>query len=270
MIRPVERDEGEAAPGVWYHTIELPAGPTAGEYDLRPSVAKLPFPATLAGKRCLDVGTHDGFWAFQMEQMGAAEVVACDIEDPDAIDWPEPRPVLTTQTLEYLRQRKVKFHIAHEALSSQVIHQYVSVYDLSPDLVGTFDFVHVGSLLHHLRDPVGALMAMRRVTKGELLVSAAVSVSKTALYRSVPITVLSESPGEPFWQTPNLAGLRRQVQSAGFEILSRGPIHLQRRGGGSEAAKPSLGFRDWRGLPGRLLYRVGVPHVGLLARPLVP
>ena len=67
----------------WYHTIELAPGVvTPGWFDTRPVSAKIPMPPSLAGKRCLDVGTFDGFWAFEMERRGAAETVGIDVLDP--------------------------------------------------------------------------------------------------------------------------------------------------------------------------------------------
>ena len=126
--------------------------------------------------------------------------------------------------------------------------------------------MHIGSLLQHLRDPAGALMAIRRVTRGELLVSATFSVSKSLLYPTVPLSVMSVRPGQPFWQVPNLAGLRRLIETAGFEILRRGPVHLQMRGRG--VPRPSITGTTLRALPGELLYRIGVPHVGILAQPV--
>ena len=49
----------------WYHVLELPGGVvTRGHFDCRPIVGKVPLPASLGGKRVLDVGTWDGFWAF--------------------------------------------------------------------------------------------------------------------------------------------------------------------------------------------------------------
>ena len=69
----------------WYHTLELAPGVrTPGWFDLRETAAAL-LPASLAGRRCLDVGTFDGFWAFEMERRGAAEVIAIDILDPRAL-----------------------------------------------------------------------------------------------------------------------------------------------------------------------------------------
>ena len=36
------------------------------------------------------MGTFDGFWAFEMERRGAAEVVASDVASFDALDWSRP------------------------------------------------------------------------------------------------------------------------------------------------------------------------------------
>src|SRR5204862_6898705 len=77
----------------WYHTIDLPGGVvTPGEYDLRGIVDRLPWPDSLAGMRCLDVGSRDGFYAFEMERRGAAEVVSLEVDDPSAYHLPEPGP----------------------------------------------------------------------------------------------------------------------------------------------------------------------------------
>src|SRR5215218_2091227 len=73
---------------VWYHTIDLAAGVTTpGWFDLRPVVDQMPWP-DVRGKRCLDIGTYDGFLAFELERRGAAEVVAIDINDHNRWDWP--------------------------------------------------------------------------------------------------------------------------------------------------------------------------------------
>ena len=79
----------EIAANSWYHTIELPDGVvTHGVFDTVRELEHVPLPASLEGKRCLDVGTADGFWAFEMERRGASEVVAVDVPDRSALDWP--------------------------------------------------------------------------------------------------------------------------------------------------------------------------------------
>src|SRR4029078_12914141 len=71
----------------WYHTIELAPGVvTPGAVDLRAGAARM-LPPDLTGRRALDVGTFDGFWAFEMERRGA-EVIALDVERVEAAEWP--------------------------------------------------------------------------------------------------------------------------------------------------------------------------------------
>ena len=79
----------------WYHTIELAPGViTPGWFDTRPVARRLPIPADLGAHRCLDIGTFDGFWAFEMERRGGA-VTAIDILDDRRWDWPATRTLAT-------------------------------------------------------------------------------------------------------------------------------------------------------------------------------
>ncbi|HEX2085215.1 MAG TPA: hypothetical protein VHF89_05995, partial [Solirubrobacteraceae bacterium] len=74
----------------WYHTLDLgPEGVTPGLIDLR-RVAPKVLPADLRGRRAVDVGTFDGFWAFELEKRGA-EVVATDVAAAHDADWPPHR-----------------------------------------------------------------------------------------------------------------------------------------------------------------------------------
>ena len=61
----------------WYHTLDLAPGlTTPGWFDLRPYVDSYWLPERMDGMRALDIGTWDGFWAFEMERRGAAEVLS--------------------------------------------------------------------------------------------------------------------------------------------------------------------------------------------------
>jgi tRNA (mo5U34)-methyltransferase len=206
-----------AANPLWYHTIEVAPGlETPGWFDLRPTVDRLPWPE-VDGKRCLDVGTYDGFFAFELERRGAAEVVATDIADHEQWDWP---PRIRARGVEYLRevagpQKGQGFEIARELLRSSARLEEVSVYDLSPDRVGDFDVVVCGSLLLHLRDPLGALLAIASVCRGELLCTNEVDLG---LRRRVPIARLDGVSDLCQWWLPSPAGHRRMVEAAGFEV----------------------------------------------------
>src|SRR5580658_5745239 len=97
-------------------------------FDHRPVLTKYPLPTDLSGLRCLDVGTMDGFWAFEMERRGAAEVMAVDVEDPDDLDWPV---LVKPQVVKVLDETKAaRFDLVRSALSSKVNRIIRSVYDL--------------------------------------------------------------------------------------------------------------------------------------------
>ena len=257
----------QVADARWYHGMELPGGiVTPGDYDLTDAARRIPLPWSLTGSRCLDVGTRDGFWAFEMERRGAGEVVAIDVDDPEELDFPEPRPHLPPSTRASLERRESAFHVAHRALGSSVERRDLSVYDLAPERVGRFDFAFIGTLLLHLRNPVDALAAIRRVLEpeGRLMSNDAVSLSLTLLRPRTPSAeVVMQSP-RPYWWVPNAAGRRRLVSAAGYEIERHGGPYLMRYGAGWERpARP----RELRLLVQQLALRLGAPHTWILARP---
>ena len=155
----------------WYHTIDLGGGVvTPGFVDHRDQVGLYGLPDSLVGKRCLDVATYDGFWALEMEKRGAAEVVGIDVFSLNDCDFP------TNFRDEYLTARdpaiKGKgFAYAKRALHSRIKRRVLSVYELSPEKLGTFDFIFMGDLLLHLREPLRALEAVWSVCRGDIIVA---------------------------------------------------------------------------------------------------
>jgi tRNA (mo5U34)-methyltransferase len=257
----------EVAALEWYHTIELaPDVVTPGWHDLRSIVSQVPLPASLEGKRCLDVGTFDGFWAFEMERRGAAEVVGIDILDPEEWDWPvgsEP------EVIEDIGRRKGKgrgFEIARRELGSSVQRLERSVYDLDESDAGRFDVVYLGSLLVHLRDPVRALERLRAVCDGTLIVLDGIDLLLSLLFPRRPVATF-DARGRPWWWYPNQAGLARQIEAAGFELIE-GPRRVYMPPG---EGQPLASFRP-RLLASRdgrhslVVARKGDPHAVVVAR----
>jgi len=261
------RREVEAHP-LWYHTIELAPGlVTPGWFDLRPVVAGMPWP-DVSGKRCLDVGTYDGFLAFELERRGAAEVVATDIGDPSGWDWPLITRDRGTRAVTSTAGGKtgVGFQIAKRALSSSVERVEASVYDLRPEQVGRFDVVVCGSLLLHLRDPVRAVEAIRGVCDGSFLSAETVSLPLTMLHRRRPAAELKGDRNCQWW-IPNVAGHVQMLVAGGFRIDRRSGRYAVPFGPGHPAGHGRL-----KRLPQRALARlaaggVGVPHHAALATP---
>jgi tRNA (mo5U34)-methyltransferase len=212
----------------WYHTIELAPGVvTEGMFDHRPAVNRYLLPADLSGMRCLDVGTMDGFWAFEMERRGAAKVIASDVSEVDDLDWPPRWRAQVEPTLD--ETKRARFALVHEALRSNVERVERSVYDLSDDM-GEFDLIFCGDLLVHLKDPITALERIRSVCRGSAIVCNPVKRFRLGGRRA-----LAQFDGiEEFqWWMLSEASIERMLLATGFAQIECGPrFELPARGGG--------------------------------------
>ncbi|MDZ7734101.1 MAG: glycosyltransferase [Acidimicrobiia bacterium] len=100
-----------------------------------------------------------GFFAFELARRGAAEVVSVDLADASRQDW--QRPPTDAEKLTQGRGRATQaFEVVRDALGLDVDRVDCSLYDLSPDQLGRFDFVFMGNILLHLADPARALRAL--------------------------------------------------------------------------------------------------------------
>jgi tRNA (mo5U34)-methyltransferase len=253
----------------WYHTIELAPGVvTPGWLDTRGLVGPVGFPESLRGERCLDVGTFDGFWALEMERRGAEEVVAIDVLDPLRWDWPALSDPETIREIGARKARGAGFELVTSTLGASIRRLELSVYELDPSLHGEFDFVYVGSLLLHLRDPVRALERIRGVCRGRLLLVDNIDPSLTMFGRSRALAEL-DGVGRPWWWRPNLAGLSRMVEAAGFELMR--PARRVRVPAGPGQPRPRLRPAALRTRAGRRALaaaRWGDPHGVVAAQPV--
>jgi tRNA (mo5U34)-methyltransferase len=220
----------------------------------------------VAGKRCLDVATYDGFFAFEFERRGAAAVVATDIPSHEDWDWLPRDRARGTQYLRAIAGEKGGgFDLAAEALGSNVKREFISVYDLNSEQLGTFDVVVCGSLLLHLRDPFRALEAIRKVCSGAFLSAETIDVPLTVLHPRRPSLRLMGEQGQ--WMIPNVAAHRHMLQMAGFDVVQTakpysipfGPAHPRP----SRDARTRARF----GLQHMVTGGIGVPMAAALAKP---
>jgi tRNA (mo5U34)-methyltransferase len=218
----------------WYHTLELAPGVvTEGMFDHRPVLDRYLIPSDLTGMRCLDVGTMDGYWAFEMERRGASEVIASDVAAVDDLDWPALWRKRVEPTLD--ATKAARFALAHEALGSRVTRIERSVYDLASDL-GQFDLVFCGDLLVHLKDPITAIQRIRAVCRGSAIICNPVTRFR---FRSGRALAQFDGIEEFQWWLLSEAAIERIMIATGFATVQVGRrFALPARGGG----------RNWKGL----------------------
>jgi tRNA (mo5U34)-methyltransferase len=179
---------------------------TPGTHDSPAALAwldELGLPRSCAGRRVLDVGCRDGFFAFEMERRGAS-VLAVD----------------------YTRADETGFALAAELLDSRVEHRLANAYDLDPGTHGWFDIVLFLGVVYHLRDPLRALDALRSVCRpGSLLFAESVCEPGPADGPALPLWRFS--PGSSFqgdattkW-IPTVAGLAAAISDCQFEVVAK-------------------------------------------------
>jgi tRNA (mo5U34)-methyltransferase len=199
----------------WYHVIELEPGVTTpGWIDLRPHVGAVELP-DLHGKRALDVGTFDGFWAFELEKRGAS-VVGIDIDQIPPPDTPRSRWADVQAELSG-SVPGTGFALLRAWFGSSAERRSVNVYDLDTAAVGgPVDVAFVGAILQHLRDPVRALEQVRSVlAPGGLLVLFEPVDPKLSM-KADPMARLRIGETIWTWWYPNRACLLDWVRTAGF------------------------------------------------------
>lgn len=200
----------------WYHVLDLGDGfITDGWFDLRPFVEHYGLPEDMSGMRALEVGTWDGFWAFEMERRGA-DVVALDLDHEWDLDWPPRR-----HPKEWSQDRRGDgFRLAREILGSKAERVNCSIYNAKPEDLGTFDFVFCGTVLIHLRDQLLALERIANLCSGQFITAEEYDRPTSFLPFAVSRYRADRDKDVVFW-LPSKRTWQRMLWTAGFERVER-------------------------------------------------
>lgn len=207
----------------WYHRIELPGGVvTPGWAPLSAETYRIP--EDMTGMRVLDVGSWDGYWAFEALKRGAQEVLAID----DFSDF--------LGTLEESdRKAWGTFDLCREALGYSPIccqREEMSVYEVTADRIGKFDVVFFFGTLYHLRYPMLALDLLSSVCNREIFIETAVLDDYSPYQGGLGQGYSGAQPVMEFypntelgnnstnWWSPSLSCLGLMTMAAGFEDVA--------------------------------------------------
>ena len=121
---------------VWHHRIELAPGIfTPAIQQTQDLLTSINLPTDLSGQRVLDLGARDGFFSFECEKRGAAEVIAVD----------------------YAPVELTGFAVASKILNSKVKWITANVYRINELNLGKFDLILFLGVIYHLRNPYLAI-----------------------------------------------------------------------------------------------------------------
>src|SRR5260370_7743870 len=156
--------------------------------------------------RCLDAAPRDGFWAFEMERRGAAEVVALDLQGPDR------------------ERERACFETAARLLGSRGEVKPADLYQRPSSGLGKFDLIVFTDRLHMVRDPQLAIEGLYAICRGQIILSSLISPDLER-YGSLCLTEFIGTGREPAsWWLPTTTTLPTILGAAGFI-----PVELARR-----------------------------------------
>ena len=269
----------------WFHDLDLGHGirtkraPCADEPPDHPrptwEIVRRFLPADLSGRTVLDAGCNAGFYSFEVRRLGAATVVGIDSQ----------------------RREIAQARLAAGILGLDVAFRRRSVYDLSIEEDGRFDFVLALGLLYHCRHPALALEKLAEVTGDTLVLESAGApesegtgprwhtvggLSRRLLPAFYVENALDSKEAVYNWFLPSVSCLEGFLSAEGFGKVAHVPVSPERslfvatrRGKGRESgsrpgfrAKLSLvsGPREARA-SGRLAFRVRAWNVGTAVWP---
>ncbi len=212
----------------WYHSYYFDNGYTVvGDYDIGLNIGEYGFPTDMTGMRVLDIGTGSGWFAHYFEQLGADVTTTdargyCDFDVRERFEYPpvesekhQPDRIEDGKPV-YFSPVSGGFWTMKDILGSKVRYVNSRVYDVADALPGEkFDLVFMGALLLHLRDPVGALMAARRVCGDRFIATTSILEDGAAEPR---MTLYTQSDLITWW-CPNEACFRHWFIEAGFPMV---------------------------------------------------
>jgi tRNA (mo5U34)-methyltransferase len=219
----------------WWHSIDLGQGVVTPGHKgplgvMQDELATLQLP-DLTHKTVLDIGTMDGFYAFEAERRGARRVVAVDYYSwsldlanhatymadcqrrgvrpaPD-----ETSPHWHPDTL----PGKRGYDTAHQALGSRVETVVADYLTLDPEKFGTFDVTLFLGVLYHLEDPLRGLRQVAALTRGVAVIETAAMLLTDRDEALVAFYEANELDNDMSnWWVPTMPALLGLCRAAGF------------------------------------------------------
>ncbi len=187
----------------WFHSMDLGDGVMTKGLK---SAERLAYQADhvfrypIAGQSVLDIGCWDGFFAFEARRRGARKVLAAD-HHVWTHGW----------------GKKEAFAFARRCIDPSVGMRDIAFEQMTADDIGVHDVVLYLAMLHHMRDPFGAIARAASMTGRMLVVETHIDANlppEPPALAFYPFKELNNDPGS--WWGPNPAGVIALLRACGF------------------------------------------------------
>ena len=196
-----------------YHSLTLPDGTEIpgliSTQALQQRINSFPIPASLAGRRVLDVGAASGWNSIEMARRGA------DVMAVDCVDFEELR-------------------VVNQIGGLGIDYRILDVDELDRNTVGDFDYVLFFGVLYHLRHPLLSLEKICALTREMAFVESFVTDSPEAPSDACTLEFYeTDQLGGQIdnWFGPTAKCLVALCRSAGFVRVKLEYVATERRAG---------------------------------------
>ena len=185
----------DGKPRGWFHQIELGDGiKTPGSQDTAYTAQRVKLPEDLDGRRVLDIGFNDGYFAFECEKRGAF------------VDGIDPFPDIGLDVKEYL--------------DSQVNLEKGDLFTWKKPKGRKYDLVLCMGVVYHVKDIIGAFERLYHYCDDMLIlethVATGLDVIKNPIARFYPGSELNDDETN-YWGC-NCQMIDALIKHAGFKI----------------------------------------------------
>jgi tRNA (mo5U34)-methyltransferase len=187
----------------WWHQIDLGDGvitPGSADIGYLNSCADIYFAGGLAGRSFLDIGCWDGFNSLEAVRRGASRVLATDHWVWANVPWASRKNI----------------ELVRDSAAPQMEIMDIDLPDLTPERVGTFDFVLFAGVLYHLPNMIAGLEQAAALTNDVLVVETYLDADDIPRPAAIfyPGTELNNDGSN--WWGPNQACVEGMLRNAGF------------------------------------------------------
>lgn len=157
----------------WFYRFKLPSGKVTSTYDdgaldqihesrlaMLTRIIDSRFGGSLTGHNAIDIACHQGWFATQLAEWNADDVLAIDARAEHVADTTLIRDALNLANLRV---------------------QQADVHALEPAKIGQFDLVLMLGLIYHLENPVGALRTALALTRNACVVETQIVPGMTGM-----------------------------------------------------------------------------------------
>ena len=157
----------------WFYRFKLPSGKVTSTYDdgaldqihesrlaMLTRIIDSRFGGSLTGHNAVDIACHQGWFATQLAEWNADDVLAIDARAEHVADTTLIRDALNLANLRV---------------------QQADVHALEPAKIGQFDLVLMLGLIYHLENPVGALRTALALTRNACVVETQIVPGMTGM-----------------------------------------------------------------------------------------